>query len=57
MIAAKYGIILSDEALLATEIDRMRRVLGSSVRMLGDNVKSYLARIRKGIKGMLESDS
>ena len=57
VMAAEYRTTLPAEAVLASEIERTRKMLESPSRMSGENAKSHQVKSRKGIQDNPESDS
>ncbi len=56
VMAAEYRTTLPDEAVLASEIERTRKMLESPSRMSRENTKSHHVKSGKGIQDNPESD-
>ena len=57
VMAAEYRTTLPEEAILASEIERTRKMLESPSRMSRENVKAHHVKPGKGIQDSPESDS
>ncbi len=57
VMAAEYFTTLPDEGLLASEIERTRKILGSSSRMLSENARSHYVKSHQNIQDNLQGDS
>lgn len=57
VMAAEYRTTLPDEAVLASEIERTRKMLESPSRMSRENAKAHHVKPGKGIQDNPESDS